>query len=226
MSLYLHETLDPVPRPGAHTRYLAELGDVVRNEGNARGSTGSRCVAAWVPLFVTGRWPQIITFWEIPGGWEGLAAHFDANLALFHEPLERWYGERTGGVDRICIGSGYTQDLDQMLQDGRRAPVVLQETVTLECGGADYYIEQLGRMISPANGGREGFGLLGAYEIAFRDGSEVLLLWAFPDFSALARAQCSPQAFPWLERWRATSRLLEKTHQGVVLRPAAWSPVR
>src|SRR4051812_42674577 len=132
MKLFLHETLDPVPEPGAAQRYLDELGEVVRTEGNAKGSAGGRCVAAWAPVFLTGRWPQIVTLWQMPGGWDGFGAHFDRTPDLFHEPLDRWYGERSGGFDRVLAGTDYTPDLDAIAAGRWRAPVAYQETVRLE----------------------------------------------------------------------------------------------
>ncbi len=117
--LYLHETLDPVRAPGAHTRYLDELGNVVRTMGNAEdrpagnaSPPGCRCFSP-----ATGR--ALSQFWEMPGGWDGFGRHFDGNGDLFHRPLERWYGERSGGFDRVLEGTDYTPSRDR---DGRDRP--------------------------------------------------------------------------------------------------------
>jgi hypothetical protein len=225
MNVFLHETLDPVPRPGAHTRYLDELGHVVETEGNAKGSAGGRCIAAWVPVFLTGRWPQIVTFWQMPGGWDGFGAHFDATPDLFHEPLERWYDERSGGLDRVLIGADYAPDLDRIVTERWRAPVVLQETVSLAPGAVEDYLDALGstaRELDPS----DGVQLVGGYEVAFRRGSEALVLWAFDDFATLARTRRDPQAHAGLARWSERARNLERAHTGVVLRPTDWSPLR
>src|SRR5438874_7745265 len=126
MQIYFHETLDPVRRPGAHTRYLSELGKIVRSQGNAEGSAGGQLIAMWAPIFLTAQWPQLVSLWQAPAGWEGFADHFDNNPELFHKPLERWYGERSGGFDRLLIGTEYTPTRDTLLAEQRRAPVVLQ----------------------------------------------------------------------------------------------------
>jgi hypothetical protein len=223
MTVFLHETLDPVPQPGAATRYLDELGEVVRTEGNAEGSAGGRCIAAWVPVFLTGRWPQIVTFWQMPGDWEGFGAHFDRTPDLFHQPLERWYAERSGGLDRVLVGADYAPDLDTIVTGGRRAPVVLQETVRLAPGGAEDYLQRLGAAAADIN---SGISLVGGYEVAFRNGSEAIVLWGFDSFATLAESRSQPDRHPALTAWTAEARTLEEEHTGVVLRPTDWSPLR
>jgi hypothetical protein len=223
MTVFLHETLDPLPTPGAAPRYLDELGRVVRTEGNAEGSAGGRCIGAWVPVFLTGRWPQIVTFWEMPGGWTGFGEHFDRTPDLFHQPLERWYGERSGGLDRVLVGADYAPDLDTILAQGRRAPVVLQETVQLEPGGSSEYLERLGVAAATIN---SGVSLVGGYEVAFRNGSEVIVLWAFESFAVLTETRAHPERHEALAAWSTEARTLEEAHTGVVLRPTDWSPLR
>jgi hypothetical protein len=226
MAVFFHETLDPLPQPGAHTRYLDELGEVVRREGNAKGSAGGRCIAVWAPLFLTGRWPQIVTFWEAPGGWEGFGAHFDATPDLFHAPLERWYGERSGGFDRMLVGAG-APDLDTLVAEKRRAPVVLQETIRLEPGAAGEYLGLLQEAAPEVAAGGGGVELIGGYEVAFRRGGEALVLWAFESFAALARAQDdAADAAPGLAAWATRAAGLEIESTGLVLRPTTWSPLR
>ncbi len=224
MPLYFHETIDPVRAPGAHTRFLEQLGEVVQKEGNAEGSTGSECVAAWVPIFLTGHWPQIVTFWEMPGGWEGFADHFDHNPALFHTPLDRWYGERSGGYDRILVSTGYTPVRADLLDAGS-APVVLQQFVNLRPGRSGAYLERLGG-VKEAMQDRFPFELLGAYDIALRNGSEALLLWRFPDLKTLVEIQQRPHQVPALRQWLDYSQQEETAHVGSILRPVSWSPLR
>jgi hypothetical protein len=225
MDIYFHETLDPVRQPGAHTRYLAELGEIVHQRGNADGSAGGELIAMWAPIFLTGQWPQLVSLWQAPGGWDGFAGHFDENQELFHGPLERWYGERSGGFDRILIGTDYTACRRQLLAEGRRAPVVLQQAIGLPVGGASHYLARLGAVQSEI-ACTSPFALLGAYEVAFRNGSEVLLLWAFPSVRALVRAQSHVREFPAWADWIAQSQAVERQHVGVVLRPTDWSFVR
>ncbi|MEV8631988.1 hypothetical protein AB0395_10055 [Streptosporangium sp. NPDC051023] len=225
MHIYLHETIDPVRKPGAHTRYLDELGEIVTTHGNAKGSAGGRCIANWVPVFLTGQWPQIIGFWQMPGGWDGFAKHFDTHTELFHEPLDRWYGERSGGFDRVLVGTDYTPTLDEILASGTRAPVVLHETVRLRPGDAPKYLRLLGD-VKEALGDRYGFGVLGGYEVAFRNQSEAVVVWSFPDVATLVRTQSSTAEFPELLAWREQSATLELSHTGVVVRPTSWSPLR
>ncbi|WP_406293347.1 hypothetical protein OG948_02205 [Embleya sp. NBC_00888] len=225
MHVYLHETIDPVRAPGAHQRYLDELGRIVRTEGNAEGSAGGRCIANWVPIFLTGQWPQIIGFWQMPGGWDGFAEHFDTHPELFHRPLDRWYGERSGGFDRVLIGTDWTPTLDDIVADGTRAPVVLHETIRVAPGGAPDYLERLGAFREQL-GDTHDFRILGGYEVAFRNQSEVIVVWSFPDVRTLTRTQSAPERFPELAHWHARSARLELEHTGVVVRPTDWSPLR
>ena len=223
--LYFHEILDPVRQPGAHTRYLETLGRIVRTEGNARGSASNGCMAAWVPLFLTGRWPEILTFWEMQDGWDGFGRHFDRTPDLFHEPLERFYGERSGGFDRVLVAADYAVSRAQLLAGNVRAPVVLQQTVALAPGGAGDYLARLGEAAARI----EGAGaprLVGAYETAFRNGTEALVLWAFDDFRSLAALQAAPHSVPGWQDWAKAAQSLERSHTGLVLRPADWSPLR
>jgi hypothetical protein len=224
-NLYFHETLDPVRAPGAHTRYLEELGNIVTTIGNAEGSAGAECVAAWVPIFLNGDWPRIVTFWEMPGGWDGFAGHFEQRKELFHGPLERWYGERSGGFDRILVGSSFTPSRDQLLRAGRRAPVVLQEIVDVRCGGAEAYLESLAQL-APTLDANSGLDLIGGYQTAFRAGTEVMLLWACADIRTLARLQAEPDAFPVYAAWRKTAESRELGYRALIMRPTDWSPLR
>jgi hypothetical protein len=223
--IYLHETIDPVRAPGAHTRYLDELGKIVRTEGNAEGSAGGQCIANWVPIFLTGQWPQIVGFWQMPGGWDGFAAHFDSHPELFHEPLDRWYGERSGGFDRVLVGSDFSPTLDDIVVGGLRAPVVLHETVRLRPGAAPEYVGRLGELKATL-ADQPGIDLFGAYTVAFRNDSEVIVVWAFPDVAALTRTRSVPEEFPELTAWAKVSAGLELANTGVVLRATEWSALR
>lgn len=223
--LFFHETLDPVRAPGAHTRYLSELGEIVSTIGNAEGSAGAECIAAWVPIFLNGDWPQIVTFWEMPGGWSGFADHFERHKELFHGPLERWYGERSGGFDRILAGTPFTPGRQQLLTAGRRAPVVLQQIVNVRSGGAEAYLDLLSQVWEEIDA-TCGFSLLGGYETAFRHGTEVVLLWGFPDMRTLVRLQEQPKTFPAYFAWQQHARDQEAGHSALILRPTDWSPLR
>jgi hypothetical protein len=225
VDLYLHETIDPVRAPGAHTRYLDELGRIVQAQGNADGSAGGRCIANWVPVFLTGQWPQIIGFWQMPGGWDGFARHFDSHQELFHQPLDRWYGERSGGFDRVLVGAEYTPTLDEIAAQAHSAPVVLHQTVRLRPGGAAGYLADLGEL-KQAIGHRLGFYLFGGYEVALRNGTEVIVLWSFPDVRTFARTQAAPDDFPELAKWQQRAGAQEQSHTGVLVRPTQWSVLR
>ena len=64
-------------------------------------------LGTWYTMGITGRWPQVINIWEIPGGWDG------------------WYGK----VDRLGLKRRTNADLFKWwdtaykLQDGRLRPI-------------------------------------------------------------------------------------------------------
>jgi hypothetical protein len=107
----------------------------------------------------------------------------------------------------------------------QRAPVVLQQIVELRSGGADAYLALLAEASEPINASC-GFSLLGSYATAFRHGTEVMLLWAFPDIRTLARLERQPEQFPAYASWREMSRSHELSHRGDIMRPTEWSPLR
>jgi hypothetical protein len=218
-NVFLHEALHLVRAPGTHTRYLDELGEIVRREGNAKGSAGGRSIAAWATVFLTGHWPQIVTFWQMPGGWEGFAEHFDSHPELFHQPLERWYGERSGGFDKVLVGADFSPTLDEIVTCELRAPVVLQQTIGVRPGSAREYLGCAGELQASFEG-----RLLGGYSVAFRNESEVILLWGYPSFAALVEDQQTPDSA--LRDWAKLSSEFETARTAVVLRPTSWSALR
>lgn len=97
--------------------------------------------------------------------------------------------------------------------------------MTLRDGGAAGYLGRLGGA-KAALDNAGGFGLLGGFRTAFRNGTEVVLLWAFPDMAPLVRAEECPADFPAYASWLLQSRKHELNHTGLVLRPTSWSPLK
>src|SRR5579862_10009142 len=98
--LYLHELIDIV---GQHQWDYME---------HAKAQAGDEKVdfellGTWYTMGITGRWPQVVNIWEIPGGWDGWYDKVD-RLGMkrrTNRRLEAWwsvaYTYRRGGVDRL-----------------------------------------------------------------------------------------------------------------------------
>ena len=98
-ALYLHETIDIVGQGG--WPYMQLTLQASGNETNNFVLQGT-----WQVMGITGRWPQVINIWDIPGGWNGWAESVDRlNLRRRQNTeLSQWWDEayrsRTGGFDR------------------------------------------------------------------------------------------------------------------------------
>jgi hypothetical protein len=106
-----------------------------------------------------------------------------------------------------------------------RAPVVLQEHIGVRPGTAAEYIEALGKA-GASMGEGDGVRLVAAYEVALRDGGEVLALWGLDDFSVFARLQQDPAASPALAAWRHDAREIQTSYIATLMSPAEWSALR
>jgi len=98
-ALYLHEFIDIV---GQHQWDYME---------HAKAQAGHEKVdfelfGTWYTMGITGRWPQVVNIWDIPGGWDGWAAKVDrlGMKRMSNAHLEGWWDQaftyRTGGFDR------------------------------------------------------------------------------------------------------------------------------
>jgi hypothetical protein len=222
MPVYYHETIDPVRQPDKQYEYLDHMEKVIART-NAEGSP-MRNVANWVTVWATGQWPEVVGLWEMES-WDWFAEHFNANR-LFREIPQEFYAFRTGGFDRVLIPSRICPTLDQIVANGVRAPVVLQEIVHVAPGTCNDYLEALGDAGHAIGAKERGVRLFGAYQVALRNRSEVLNLWAFDDFDTYVRTEREPSADPELAAWREGAASYELDHVGKLMCPTEWSALR
>jgi len=222
MPVYYHETIDPVRQPDKQFEYLDHMEKVI-GRTNALGSP-MRNIANWVTVWETGQWPEVVGFWEM-ADWQWFADHFSANR-LFREIPQEFYEFRTGGFDRVLIPTSYCPTLDEVVQQGLLAPVVLQELVYLAPAKSDAYLGALGEAAEAIRAKDRGVRLFGAYLVALRNRTEVINLWAFDDFNTYIRTEQDPSADPELARWRDTAYGYEVDHLGKLLCPTEWSLLR
>jgi hypothetical protein len=199
------------------------MGEVVTKITNTPKSE-MRCVANWLVVWVTGRWPQLIGQWEI-ANWEWFVNHF-AGYSLEVDHPEGFEQYRSGGFDRLLVPFRGTPTLDDITTNGTRAPYVLQETVQVAPGQATAYLEALSAAADRIAGAGRGMRLHGSYTVLLRNESEVLVQWALDDLHVFAATVEQPDAFPELAAWREQSAVMERAHAGVLLRPTDWSPLR
>ena len=118
------------------------------------------CYGVWATVGSTGRWPEVVNMWELPG-WDGLAANFAHELvgSGAQDPsLARWWAEaaslRRGGEDRIVVPEPWSPTIDELTADGVRGEVYAHELVSLPVGGARRFLDALaeeGRKIGRAH---------------------------------------------------------------------------
>ena len=84
----------------------------------------------WYTMGITGRWPQVVNVWDIPGGWDGWAAKVDrlGMKRMSNQHLEGWwetaYTYRTGGFDRLLAGAPGCPTSASLAADGVRGVAV------------------------------------------------------------------------------------------------------
>ena len=181
--VYIHELIEITGHNRA--RYMhhmtANWCPIGRDERNML------CLGVWATLGSTGPWPQVVNMWELDG-WDALAANFahETGGGQDQDPsLAEWWKEaaalRKGGVDRIVVPTHWTRTVDQLCADGVRGVAYAHELVTLAPGTSPAFLEALERDGLDAVTGL-GVEPVGAYRVAMADDSEVVVVWAMPDW--------------------------------------------
>ena len=87
-------------------------------------------LGTWYTMGITGRWPQVINIWEIPGGWDGWYGKVD-RLGLkrrTNTDLFKWwdtaYKLRTGGFDRLLGGHPGCPNIAQLTREAGEGHLV------------------------------------------------------------------------------------------------------
>jgi hypothetical protein len=158
----------------------------------AQAERDQLCYGVWGTLGSTGRWPQVVNMWEYRGGWDGLARSFEHETSnpVMQDPfLQEWWRAaaafRSGGYDRVVVPEPWARNIEQLVADGVRGVAYAHELITVPPG------RSLDVLAEAADVGRvavEGFGLelIGGFNVALRNDTECLLLWAIPEWAAWA----------------------------------------
>ncbi len=209
MPIYFHETIDTTIVREKALMYLDKVGrSAVGLAGNKEAPM--RNVGKWVVNWTTGRWIEVVGLWEM-SSWDWFVEHFTkTDLMLDHPEGHELY--RSGGFDRLLQPTEATPGLDQIIEQGVRAPFIMQETLEVPPGTAPAYLDALTKAAGPIGGADRGMRLQGAYKVLLRDEAEVVVQWAFADLRAFAETVSQPHGFPQLQAWREEARGMERSY--------------
>jgi hypothetical protein len=206
--LYLHEIVDIV---GAGTWPYMDLTAAATLEERP----GFELLGSFATMGVTGRWPQVVNLWEIPGGYEGWRACVEAlGLRRRGNPsLASWWARalphRSGGFDRLLAAAPGTPDAASLRAGGVRGSVFVHELSAVRPGAALEYLAAVREEWLPI---AADYGLtpLGLFEVLMND-TEVCTIWAAePDGPVriaaaydAARGLATGEVDPRIAAWRA-----------------------
>lgn len=173
--LYLHEIIDIT-----NQNQWAYMEHAKAQKGHEK--VGFELLGTWYVMGITGRWPQVINMWEIPGGWDGWFEKVD-RLGLKRRTnahLEKWwtkaYTYRTGGFDRLLGAHPGSPNMAELAANGVRGSLFVHEISTVRPGAALDYLDAVRDVRVPLME-RHGHKLVGAYEVLLHD-YEVCTVWA------------------------------------------------
>jgi hypothetical protein len=174
--VFLHEIIDVVGQ--ASVPYM----DHTKAQAGAEKVDSFDLVGTFSVMGITGRWPQVVNIWELPGGWAGWRRAVDrlnlkrpSNQAL-HGWWEKAYTYRTGGFDRLMAGHPGCPDIARLLADGTTGTLFVHEITEVRPGAALAYLDAVREVRAPALADH-GHRLAGLYEVLLGD-TEVVTLWA------------------------------------------------
>jgi hypothetical protein len=210
--LYLYEHVDIVGQ-GAYA-YMEHLkADPVEEMPGM-----NRLQGTFYTIGMTGRWPEVINIWDIPGSWDGWRANIDRlNLKRRKAFYEDWWDEaykwRTGGFDRFCAGVPGSPTTEEIRARGIKGTLFLHELTQVRPGAAlDYLAATVAERVPLM--AEYGHIATGLYEVQFCD-TEVVTIWA-TDVASHTRLQKAYDAArgltddaegdPRLVAWRRRAR--------------------
>lgn len=173
--LYLHEYIDITAQ-----NQWAYMEHAKAQAGHEK--VDFELLGTWYTMGITGRWPQVINIWEIPGGWDGWYGKVDRlNLKRrTNAHLDKWwdkaYTYRTGGFDRLLANAPGGPNMASLAADGVKGTLFVHEMTEVKPGTALEYlqaVQEIRRPILEDHGHR----LVGLWEVMMND-YEVCTVWA------------------------------------------------
>lgn len=224
--VYIHELIDIIGHNRA--RYMHHM--TANWCPVARAERNQLCLGVWATVGSTGRWPEVVNMWELDG-WDGLVRNFEVELGGGRDQdpsLAAWWATaaslRRGGIDRIVVAEPGTRDVTTLIADGVRGELYAHELLTVPPGRAP---ELLAAMATEQRPAYESLGLthVGTYRVAMVNDSEVVALWAIPDWPTWAAFEQADLA-GGLRAWRAAATALGADWRRQLLVDSPLSPLR
>jgi hypothetical protein len=220
--LWLHEVIDIVGHRArdymAHT--LQQSGDEKVN---------FRLQGTWYTMGITGRWPQVINIWDVPGGWDGWLEAVDRlNLERpANKELEAWWLEalkmRSGGFDRLLASVPGCPTTEELVERGVRGTLFVHELTEVRPGAAADYLASI-REEKAGVLAQHGHTLTGLYEVLLCD-HEVVVTWATDPAGHVALQRARDGEDDRLLAWERTARQHTVRRREELMTPQPGIPI-
>jgi len=195
--LYLHEVIDIVGDKAVEYMEQSVLGF----HTDSAADRGLELYGTFYVMGSTGRWPQVVSVWEMPDGWdswERLCSSTNLRREANTELNEWWVRaleRRSGGFDRLLGAMPGTKSIADIQAESIKGTVFVHELTTVPPGTAGEYLSAVGEDWAPVRA-EYGHTLVGLWEVLMSD-SEVCTLWAtsLEDHVRLGKAYDSAWGF-------------------------------
>ena len=142
---------------------------------------------------ITGRWPEVVNIWDVPGGWDGWYANVDRlNLKRKKAFYEDWWDEaaqwRSSGFDRLCAAIPGSPTTEEIRERGIHGTVFMNELTRVRPGTQLEYLEAVREVRVPTMADH-GYIATGLWQVQWSP-TEVITVWA-TDVDAHVRLQKS-----------------------------------
>jgi hypothetical protein len=161
-----------------------------------------------------------------------MAANFEHEFehpTLQDPSLASWWNEaasfRSGGFDRLLVPAPWSPMIGELLERGVRGVAYAHEIVKVTPRSALELLELVRTAAVPAYAQFD-VTLVGAFETAMCDESEVVLLWAFPTWSSWGEFEAAQRSDAAVLAWRDRTRGLVVDWQRTLMVDAPFSPMR
>ncbi len=204
-NIYIHEFIDIIlqGRPKYMHHMTVGWGESIAHD------RPMKCYGVWGTFGSTGRWPEVINIWELPG-WEGMAenfAHEVSHPSMQDPTLKKWWDEaqkyRSGGFDRLIVPAPWSPTADELCQDDDvvGAQVYYHERISVVPGQARTYLSMVEQEWAPV-AKTLGLHMAGAFRTAMRNDSECILIWAIRDWKTWGKIEQAYEEDPRVPVWR------------------------